>query len=52
MAAYPLASIFRTCAMAGSTSEIGKHPSFSTILPSCGVTVRSVLLGMCSGAVP
>ena len=48
----PLASILRTCAIAGSTSEIAKQLSFSTMTPPFGVVVRSVLLGMCSGALP
>jgi hypothetical protein len=42
----------RTCAIDGSTSEIAKPPSFSTITPLVGVVVRSVLSGMCSGASP
>ena len=51
-ASPPLASILRTCAIAGSTSEIGKQLSFSTMTPPFGVVVRSVLLGMCRGALP
>ena len=45
-------SIWRTLAMSGSASEMGKQFSCSTILPLRGVTVRSVLFGMCSGALP
>ena len=45
-------SMSRTRLIGASASEISKHPSFSTIIPSLGVTVMSVLFGMCSGASP
>ena len=45
-------SISRTRLIGASASEISKQGSFSTMVPSFGVTVMSVLFGMWSGASP